>query len=137
MLGQSCIMALCRGQAVIALSSGEAEYYGLVTGCSESLGVRSLAKDWGICLPIHMWMDATAGAAIGSRRGLGRVKHIDTIFLWVQDILGRKLVTIGKNHTSENLADILTTSVDGPLIRRMMEGMGVRFLDGRNGAAYG
>ena len=119
------------------LRSGEAVYYGLVTGCSESLGVRSLAQDWGIRLPLHMWMDATAGAAIGSRRGLGRVKHIDTIFLWVQDIVGRKLVTIGKNHTSENLADILTKAVDGPLIRRMMEGMGFRFLDGRNDAAYG
>ena len=29
-------------------------------------------------------MDATAGFAIGSRRGLGRVRHIDTVFIWVQ-----------------------------------------------------
>ena len=31
-------------------------------------------------------MDATAGIAIGSRRGLGRVKHIDTVFLWAQHV---------------------------------------------------
>ena len=32
MLGDCLLMSLCRGQALIALSSGEAEYYGLVTG---------------------------------------------------------------------------------------------------------
>ena len=31
-------------------------------------------------------MDATAGIAIGSRRRLGRVKHIETVFLLVQAI---------------------------------------------------
>ena len=31
-------------------------------------------------------MDATAGIAIGSRRGLGRVKHIETVFLLVRAI---------------------------------------------------
>ena len=36
-------------------------------------------------------MDATAGIAIGSRKGIGRVKHIDTVFLWVQ-----AMVTEGK-----------------------------------------
>ena len=47
------------------------------------------------------------------------------------------MATIGKKHTSENLAGILTKAVDGPIICRMMEGMGFRFLDGRNDAAYG
>ena len=87
MLGCCLLLSLCRGQALIALSSGEAEYYGLVTGCSEGLGIVSLAKDFGVLLQLHIWMDATAGSAIGSRRGLGRVKHIDTIFLWVQEVM--------------------------------------------------
>ncbi len=33
------------------------------------------------------FMDATAGLAIGSRNGLGRVKHIDTVFLWAQEVV--------------------------------------------------
>ena len=83
-------------------------------------------------MQIHMWMDATAGAAIGSRRGLGRVKHIDTIFLWEQDIVGRKLVTIGKKHTRENLADILTKAVDNEVLMKHMGSLGFLKLDGRH-----
>ena len=38
MLGSSTVSACCKGQAVIALSSGEAEYYGLVSATSQMLG---------------------------------------------------------------------------------------------------
>ena len=34
-------------QATTATSSGEAEYYALVKGAAEALGMRSLAKDLG------------------------------------------------------------------------------------------
>ncbi len=81
MLGKCAIKTYCRGQAVIALSPGEAEYYGLVSGVSNVLGEVSLAKDWGICFEAQIWMDATTGIAIRNQRGLGRVKHIDTVFL--------------------------------------------------------
>ena len=136
MLGRNQLHSVCRGQAVIALSSGEAEYYGLVTGSSEGLGDQSLAKDFGILLKLHIWMDATAGAAIGSRRGLGRVKHIDTIFLWVQDLVSSGKITLGKKHTSENYADVLTKPVDGGTLRRFMLAMGFEYLSGRAALGY-
>ena len=81
-------------------------------------------------------MDATAGAAIGSRRGLGKVKQIDTIFLWVQDIVARKRATVGKVHTSDNFADILTKAVDGPLLAKMMKAIGFLYLQGRSSDAF-
>ena len=83
MLGNSTVSTHCKGQAVIALSSGETEYYGLVSAVSQTLGLQSIFLDRGWTFNAHVWMDATAGIAIGSRRGLGRVKHIDTVFLWV------------------------------------------------------
>lgn len=136
MLGPNLMHSLCRGQAVIALSSGEAEYYGLVTGISEGLGYQSLAKDFGVALKIHVWMDARAGAAIGSRRGLGKVKHIDTIFLWVQDFINQQKVTLGKKHTSENLADVLTKLVDASTLRKFMVAMGFEYLEGKSSLGY-
>ena len=126
-LGKAQVRSLCRGQAVIALSSGEAEYYCLVTGCSEALGEQSTLADWGIKVKIHVLMDATAGKSIGSRRGLGKVKHLDTIFLWVQDHVTQGRITIGKIHTSMNYADILTKPVGGTTLRRLMEDMGFTF----------
>ena len=35
-------------QATIALSSGEAEYYGMVKGASVALGIRSMLADLGV-----------------------------------------------------------------------------------------
>ena len=55
-------------QAVIALSSGEAEYNGLVRATSQMLGLQSMLLDWGWMFNAHVWMDATAGIVIGSRR---------------------------------------------------------------------
>ena len=135
MIGSAMLRSVCRGQSLIALSSGEAEFYGLVTATSETLGEQSIAADWGLKLSINISMDATAGAAIGSRRGIGRVKHLSTIFLWVQDYITSGRIKIRKVHTSENVADILTKAVSGQLLRRMMQCMGFTFADGRAGLA--
>ena len=95
-IGKATTKTFSKGQAVIALSSGEAEYYGLVSGISTGLGEQSMYADWNIKVDIQVWMDATAGIAIGSRKGLGRVKHVDTTFLWVQDMVRHKKVKLGK-----------------------------------------
>ena len=50
------------------MSSGEAECYDSVTAASEGLGEQSIAYDWGIKIPLHIWIDATAGAAIGTQK---------------------------------------------------------------------
>ena len=82
-LGKCTIKMSCKTQGVIALSTGEAEYYSLVSGACNALGEQAVLKDWGISVPISGYMDATTGLAIGSRHGLGKVKHIDTVYLWV------------------------------------------------------
>ena len=92
MLGSSTVCTYCKGQAVIALSSGEAEYYGLVSATSEMLGFQSILLDRG-------WKFI----AIGSRRGLGRVKHVDTVFLWVQATVTEGKISLGKKPTKECL----------------------------------
>ena len=81
-------------------------------------------------------MDATAGAAIGSRRGLGKVKHIDTIFLWVQEVVSRRRATIGKVHTSKNLSDVLTKPIGGPELMRFLKAMGYEYCGGRAALGY-
>ena len=82
LLGTSTTKTFWRGQGMISMSSGEAEYYGLVSAAAEALGEASLLKDWGIKVGVQMYMDATAGILLGSRRGLGRAKRIDTIFVY-------------------------------------------------------
>ena len=131
-LGSSTIKTGCKSQAVIALSSGEAEYYGLVSAACNALGEQSTLKDWGIFLPIQSWMDASTGLSIGSRHGLGRVKHIDTVFLWVQDAVSTGKISLGKKHTDEMLADLLTKPLDRSRIQYLLSGMNYHYTEGRH-----
>lgn len=46
-----------RTQKARALSSGEAEYYAMVTGGAEGLGMQSLAEDLGWKVQVRVWTD--------------------------------------------------------------------------------
>ena len=136
MAGCNLLKSVCRGQAVVALSSGEAEFYALVTSASEALCEQSIASEWDVRLSINLIFDATAGAAMSSRRGLGRVKHVHTAFLWIQNYVTNGLIKLTKKHTSENLADILTKPVTATLMVQMMDLMGFRYVAGRSKIAF-
>jgi len=71
--GNHVIKSWSLTQSVIALSSGEAEYYGLVKGASLAMGTRSLIADLGINMGIRVRADSTAAKGIASRTGLGKV----------------------------------------------------------------
>ena len=131
-LGRSVIKATAKGQAVIALSSREAEYYGLISTASAALGEQAMLEDWNISCPVYVNMDATTGISIGSRRGLGKVKHIATCYLWVQDLVDRQRIRLRKVNTGDMLADIMTKPLDAGTIRKFLSRMGFNPRDGRH-----
>ena len=131
-LGKAVIKATAKGQAVIALSSGEAEYYGLISTASACLAEQAMLSDWGIQCPVFINMDATTGISIGSRRGLGKVKHIHTCFLWVQEIIDSGRIKLRKVGTGSMLADLMTKPLDAKLIQRFLEGMEFTSKPGRH-----
>ena len=73
MLGRHLIKAWSATQASIDLSSGEAEYYGVVRGSGIALGMQALHGDIGLSLPIRVWTDSSAAIGIGGRQGLGKL----------------------------------------------------------------
>ena len=92
-VGQHTIKTWSSTQAVVALSSGEAEYYALVKGAAQAIGIRNMLKDIGVATEIEIKTDANAAIGIGSRRGTGKVRHLETNQLWVQDKVAKK-----RNH---------------------------------------
>ena len=74
-------------------------------------------------------MDATAGIAIGQRRGLGHVRHVDVAFLWVQQVVERG------RHTAEMLADALAKPVTALRMDDMLGKMGYSFRDDQHALA--
>ena len=131
-MGSATVQAYCKGQGVIALSSGEAEFYGLVSATKATLGLRSMLKDWGWNFGGTVLMDANAGISIGSRRGLGQVKHIDTQFLWIQEVYNKKEMTLGKRSTHEMLANFLTKPSDENDIVKCTKGLNMHYESGKH-----
>ena len=64
-------------QGIIALSSGESEYYGMVKGASLGLGMKAFLGDLVIDHRIRIRTDASAAKGIATRKGLGKVRHIE------------------------------------------------------------
>lgn len=71
MIGGCCIKTWSSTQSLIALSNGEAEYYGVVKAASVAFGTQAMLQDMGLSLPIEIMTDASAAKGIASRRGLG------------------------------------------------------------------
>ena len=62
MIGGHCIRTWSSTQASVTLSSGEAEYYGLVRAGAHAIGIQSLCKDRGIDCRIRLRNDASSQA---------------------------------------------------------------------------
>ena len=97
MLGQHVLKSWSTTQTVVALSSGEAEYYGIAKGTCEGIGIVGLIEDFsGRRMKINLATDSSAAKGIATRKGVGKVKHLETRTLWVQDQIERGRVKVRK-----------------------------------------
>ena len=94
MHGNHNIKAWSSTQQVIALSSGEAEYYGMVKGAGNGLGIAGVFQDMGIKYDVVVYTDSSAAKGISSRRGLGKVRHVELNQLWLQDQVARGKIRV-------------------------------------------
>ena len=112
--------------------SGESEYYGFVSSASNLLGEVSTAKDWGLQTENEVYKDASVGIAMGSRRGLGKAKHADTQYHWVQGRVAMRYFRWKKVGTDEMLADVRTKPVPQEKMNKALRGMNFYFLVGEH-----
>ena len=112
-LGSHLIKSWSSTQADVALSSGEAEYYGAVKAGGIGLGYQSLLRDLGLDLALRVWTDSTATIGICNRDGLGKLRHIDTQCLWLQHQVRGGKIDLRKVKGTENPADVFTKHLPG------------------------
>ena len=135
MMGNHCVKHWSKTQSTIALSSGEAELGGIAYGMAQSIGVQSLCADLGIVVDINLFSDATAAIGITKRRGLGKIRHLHTSDLWVQEKVQKGLVKVNKILGSENPADVLTKYVDAKTMSTALNKLNMKFYTGRAASA--
>eukprot|EP00971_Amphidinium_carterae_P333640 6468467-Amphidinium_carterae.1 len=135
--GVHTLRCQCNYQSVVALSSGEAEYYAIVRGAQQGLYMTALAADLGVQLQtvvsgrpvkgIEVYSDSSAARAFAQRMGLGAQKHVSTRYLWIQERARSGDIVIKKVGTKVNIADCLTKVLAGTAIRKHLQNMGFEY----------
>ena len=126
LLGTHCVRTASNTQSTVSLSSPESEYYGVVKTASITIGIQSVLNDMGIQVGVEIWSDASSGISLASRRGLGRARHVATRFLWLQQHVRNKTITIKKVKGTENPSDIGTKAVNGKLVEEALARLHMR-----------
>jgi hypothetical protein len=136
MLGQHILKTYSSTQPTISLSSGEAEFYGVVKAAGAALGQQSLFADLGIPLEVRVWTDSSAAIGICSRQGLGKLRHIDTQALWIQEKVRTRQIILKKVRGDVNPADLLTKHLGSKdKVDQLVNLYGCAFMNGRAKAA--
>ena len=116
------------------MSSGEAEYYGLVKAAAQSTGTKSMLRDQCVVDPISISVrpDSSAAVAIAQRRGSGNVWRIEVNLLWLQERAANREVTLVKVPGTTNAADHLTKPGCTAAVKQQMEITNQRIHRGRH-----
>ena len=123
--GRHILKSYSNTQALITLSSGEAEFYGLVKAGSVCIGIKSMLRDLGITSGIELHIDASAAKGIAQRIGLGKVRHLEVSQLWIQHQVAEGSIKICKVLGKDNIADALTKYLSGPDLDRLVHRSGL------------
>ena len=83
-------------------------------------------------LKLRVHSDATAAIGIAKRRGLGRIRHLATTDLWIQEKIRDGKVELLKILGTENPADVLTKYVDKKTMEAALAKLSLEFQEGRS-----
>ena len=93
-------------QSLVALSSGEAEFCGIVRAVATSMQTSQILERIGMQLEVTIASDSSAGRGICTRTGSGQVRHLSTKELWMQEAYRKKEFQLVSVDTLLNWADI-------------------------------
>ena len=136
MLGKHLKKSWSTTQGPISLSSGEAEFYGVVKASGVALGYQAMMEDLGQKMEVRVWTGSTATMGICGRRGLGKLRHIDTHCFWIQQKVRNKAIELRKIRGELNPADLSTTHFPGEEnVKSLVELLECEFRGGRASGA--
>ena len=128
---KALLKAWSRTQTLIALSSGESELAAVTKAAAEALGIQSVLSDFGRSVKIEIHSDATAAIGICKRQGLGRVRHLATADLWIQQKVRARELKLFKLPGKENPSDLMTKHKTAPEACKFLKMLGIQSLTGR------
>ena len=126
MLGMHCLKTWSSTQPVIALSSGEAEYYAMIDAATRTMGLQASMKELGTKVELVMHTDSSAAKAFASRRGAGKIRHVEVKVLWLQEAVACGRLKVKKVLGTENPADLMTKYHNAEAIKKNLAKMNIQ-----------
>ena len=115
-------------QSTSTLSTGESEFF----GGSTRLRIQSLLADYGINASVTIQSDSSAAKGTVNRVGLGKARHIQTRYLWLQERVAEDNLKVVHVPGKENRSDVLTKPVPGMQMQQTMLKSGYMYLMNRS-----
>ena len=112
-------------QTSIGLNVAETEYYALCHGAAHGLGLQSFMRDLNLNVTLMVESDSNSARSFASRLGLGRQRHVQTRYLWLQSAVAGGRVEIKRVPTKDNVSDILTKPCDASTLVRHLKTLGL------------
>ena len=103
----------------------------MVGGVTRAKGLLSLAGELGfvgLSVVVHLGTDSSAAKSFVSRRGLGKMRHLEIRDLWLQKEIGEGKVVVHKVSGTENPADLMTKVLTVGEIGDRLRGMSLRMV---------
>ena len=128
MLGGHCIRTWSSTQGAIALSSAEAEFYALIDAALRAKWAQSVLGELGVPIsPVaEACTDSAAAKSFVSRRGLGKMRHLELRDLWLQREVGEGKVVVNRVAGEDNPADAMTKFLGWRTLRERLRRMSIR-----------
>ena len=85
--------------------------------------------DLGFAVKPVLAIDAKATEHTLHRQGIGKLKHIDVAYLWVQDEIRSKRIQVRRVRSEENVADLGTKPLSKAVIAKHCLTLGYMNMD--------
>ena len=96
------------------------------------MGYQALLSDLGVELPVRFWTDSSATIRICRRQGFGKLRHVDTTSLWIQQKVCDGSLEIRKVRGKVNPADLVAKHLSSEVrVTELLRLFGCRFAGGR------
>ena len=116
-------------QGAVALSSAEAELYGMVEAVTRAKGLHTLAWELGfrgLSNVVRLGTDSSAAKSFVNRRGLGKMRHLQIRDLWLQKEVAEGNLVVSKISGERNPADLMTKILGKKEIHDRLSWMNLR-----------
>ena len=128
MIGKHCVKTWSTTQGAVALSSAEAEFYAMIEAVIRAKGVSHVMVELGFDVQqeLQLHTDSSAAKSFVSRKGLGKMKHLEIRDLWLQREVSLGKVVVNKVDGKKNPADLMTKYFRKEEIEERLQSMGIR-----------